>query len=158
MAHIIIAYYIILDYSEVRSLIMNILFYLLPVVFCAAGVGCFVYGVKNRNKEKEARRSWVRTEGVVKSVESSWGISSSDEGSKIVYTPLYEYVVDSVSYETRGWASSENINAYNVGDRTTILYNPENPGKAMPEKTKTGFLFLLVGVLFFIAGIAFIAF
>ena len=135
---------------------MEILFsYVFPGVFCLTGIACFIYGVKNRIKEKEARRSWVRTEAVVKSVESSWSNSSSEDGSKIIYTPVYEYSVDSVRYEIRGWASSESINAYNVGDKSTILYNPENPGKAMQEKTKAGLVFLLVGVLFFIAGVAF---
>ena len=146
---------------------MNILFsWVLPGVFCLTGFGIFILGVKRTIKEKEAKKWWKQTEGIVKNIEVSEGSSLMGSGSTMSgmrtshsphfkYYPVYEYFADSISYTIKGGNGSSNPQAVRKGDRAGILYNPENPAHAMLENSRLGRIFILAGIIFIIAGIVF---
>ena len=147
---------------------MNIVFsWIFPGVFCLAGLGLFFLGITLAKREKEAKQFWKHTEGIVKNLEistsntlsmsrssSKWNMSEV-RSSIPRYIPVYEYCVDSVRYTVKGSSGGSNPAAIKSGDRAVILYNPANPGNAMLEKTKLGRAFMVVGIIFFIAGMLF---
>jgi len=66
----------------------------------------------------------VEVPGTVIRMESS---NSSDGGT--TYSPVFSYTVDGQQYEYES-VNSSNPPTHKVGDVETLLYNPDNPGKA----------------------------
>ena len=117
---------------------LNLFFYLIEGVFLAAGVLMVFFGIKSKNKERNARQFWEKTTATVISIDSS-----GDES----YFPVYKYFVDSVEYTKRSVISNEKSR---IGDSFTVLYNPQNPGEALEEMDKAGGGLMIIGILFII--------
>ncbi|WKZ35746.1 MAG: DUF3592 domain-containing protein [Anaerolineales bacterium] len=66
----------------------------------------------------------VKVEAAVVRLESS---SSADSG--ITYSPVFRYTVDGVDYEYES-VNSSSPPTHEVGEVSTLLYNPNNPAKA----------------------------
>ncbi len=66
----------------------------------------------------------VKVEATVVRLESS---SSADSG--ITYSPVFRYTVDGVDYEYES-VNSSSPPTHEVGEVSTLLYNPNNPAKA----------------------------
>lgn len=68
--------------------------------------------------------SGIEVEGTVVRLESS---HSSDSGTS--YSPVFRYTVNGQEYEYES-VNSSNPPTHQVGDVTTLLYQPDNPAKA----------------------------
>jgi hypothetical protein len=66
----------------------------------------------------------IEVEGTVVRLESS---HSSEGGT--TYSPVYRYTVDGEQYEYES-VNSSSIPSHQVGESTTLLYDPNNPEKA----------------------------
>jgi hypothetical protein len=108
---------------------------LFMVIFGAifAGAGFFMY------KSMQIDESWTRTQGKIT------GASSRISDGSTTYTPIVEYTVDGVNYQTTGALSSS---AYpNVGSASEVAYNPATPNESKVVGGASSILFLGVFVV-----------
>lgn len=84
--------------------------------------------------------SGIEVEGTVIRLESS---HSSDSGTS--YSPVFRYTVNGQDYEYES-VNSSNPPTHQVGDVTTLLYQPDNPAKA--RENSFWELWLMPAILF----------
>lgn len=80
----------------------------------------------------------------------------TDKQTHTVYSPVYAYVVDDVTYEAKAAEYSYDMGKYKKGSKATILYNPNNPKECIVNG-KTGelyvsFLLTIFGIILVLIG------
>ena len=90
---------------------------LITIVF---GVFMFIISSKNQN--------YIKTEATVSNVveiENTYTINDNESGVEKIYNVDLKYTVDSKEYD----GTLDNVSKYNVGDKITIYYNPDDPSQ-----------------------------
>lgn len=93
-----------------------VLVVVVPIVF---GLGLLLASNLNRVLSHET------TEAVIVDL-----VFSIDSDGDAAYTPVYEYFVNGDAYRYTGAISYSGVIVPSIGDRATILYDPENPADA----------------------------
>ena len=82
--------------------------------------------------------------------------TDNDGRTSYIYYPIIEYNVENEIIKT-SMSSGSNSPAYSVGDRITILYNPNNPKEFIVKGDKSSelfvYIFLGIGAFITVAGI-----
>lgn len=95
--------------------------FLIPfgIVLIVFGVIIFVINSKNQN--------FIKTEAIVTNVQLSQEEYLDADGSRVeaTYNVTIKYTVDEIDYEE----TVENISKYEVNDKMTIYYNPQDPSQ-----------------------------
>ena len=127
--------------QKVLPLIVGIIF---------IGVGIFMY-ISNNNLVKKCTEE---VEAVV--VDMKEDFSSDDDGDIYTYYPIIEYRVDEETIKSTMSKGSSNPE-YKLGDKVTILYNPNNTKEFIIKGDKSSgifsFVFMGLGVLVTVFGV-----
>ena len=91
-------------------------FFAVPLMFMVVGVGLWLLGNVNRLVTHDT------VEGVVVELEQSFDSDGDD-----LYKPTYEYVVDGNTYRYQSQVSYGGLLVPDIGDRRSLLYNPDDP-------------------------------
>ena len=98
-------------------------------------------------------RCTAETTATVIELEKHTSTKSKKHGKTVTYAPIYEYVVDGTKYTNVGEVAA-NPAKEKVGDKITIHYDPDSPGKCYYSDTTklyriiygaVGGAFLLIG-------------
>ena len=115
---------------------------LVGILFLAVGI--FMY-VRNDNLTKSCT---VETEATVVDMKQEFN-SDSDSSSQYTYYPIIEYIVNDDTVRAT-MDSGSSTPAYNVGEKITILYNPNKTKQFIVKGDKMGnimgYVFLGLGV------------
>lgn len=68
-------------------------------------------------------------------------IASTDSDGDVTYAPVYEYDVEGQTYRYQSLVSLGGLAVPDIGDRKTLLYNPDDPGDA---RVRNMFLLLIL--------------
>lgn len=117
------------------------LFVSIFVIFCVVSMG---YGVYTEYQIRDKMNRFTECSGNITSYETR----SEDEGSEIIYAPVYEYLVGTNHYTITGSYSSAKPK---IGRGVIIYYNPENPADAICDQENDG-----TGKLLFFVGLGFL--
>jgi hypothetical protein len=143
---------------------------ILALVFAGAGLFALVRGFIDFRTSK-ASRDWPPVEGQVNVATVEMKTESDEDGTTTSYSPrvVYTYAIagqqytsDQVVVGARRWHSSqaraEAKLAYQTGQQVTVYYNPNKPAQAVLEAgaTRGARGMLAIGIVFTIAGIAFV--
>lgn len=123
------------------------------VMFLTLAAGAWVYGLFSAVQTHEMLSTWVKTEGVVTSMERS--TSHGRRGSHTSYRACYRFEVDGVRYEGKQSVAS-NPPAYHKGETLTVLYNPAHPYESDVDSAFNlyikSFALGFVGMILFLIG------
>ena len=113
--------------------------------FIPAGIMLIIFGVimfviNNKNQ------NYIGIEAVVSKVELLQEEYIDTDGNRVepTYNANVKYTVDGKEYDEK----LENVSKYNVGDKMTIYYNPNNPEEITGSKS------IIIPIVMIIAGIA----
>jgi len=122
-------------------------YFLLGLVFVAIGVISLVKGSKGKSR----RTACVM--GSIINVEEKLDIRTDKAGEarRYRYIPTFGYRVNGQNYTCSGVYAYDAKRRFQVGDAAQIWYDPCNPADAAPQeaakaKSKTGVVFILIGV------------
>lgn len=150
----------------------NSLVGLIIVTLVCAGVGSFFtfYLGLPMYRRALASTSWPTTDG---RIQTSRVETSRDNKGKTRYTSAvqFAYEVQGQNYESAyvwpsgGYSSSSEsehrkvVERYTPGKQVKVFYDPQKPefGILEPGVTSTNYIVLIVGVMFFLAGLVMIA-
>ena len=119
------------------------------LIFIVIGFALIVWGIINIISRSKKKKTYTLTEGKV----IDYAVSRSDDGS-YTYGIIAEYMVDGISYTINPTSYSGTTRAkHPIGSIVKVRYNPENPFDAIFDKDGGSVLMLIVGIVFFIAGI-----
>ena len=110
----------------------------LGLILIVAGIIILVISIKNQN--------YIEIEAVVTNVYVRQEEVNDDDGIHMedVYDVSFKYIVDGKEYNNK----FDGISKYNVGDKMTIYYNPNNPQEITGSKS------IIIPVVMIIGGIA----
>lgn len=114
---------------------------LLLVIF---GVVFFIINTKNQD--------YIKIEATVLNVELEEDEYIDTDGNQVEakYNVTIQYTVDGKDYTN----TLENVSKYNVGDKTTVYYNPKDPTKITQTKTLIiPIIMIILGIVSFVGGI-----
>ena len=114
------------------------------------GVGIFMF-IRNNNLIKKCTEE---VDGIVVDMKEDY--SSDDDGTSYIYYPIIEYKVGEEIIKGTMDKGSSNP-SYKIGDKVTILYNPNNKNEFIVKGDKSSSIFSVVfiglGILVIILGI-----
>ena len=118
--------------------------FFIPVglIFIIFGIAIFVINTKNQ--------SYIKTEATVLNIElleDAYNNIDEKQDEK-TYKATIKYTVDGKEYTT----TLENVPKYNIGDKTTIYYNPKDPSKITQTKSLILPIVIIVGGILFLTG------
>ena len=110
----------------------------LGLILIIFGVIVFVINTKNQN--------YLKIEATVLDVKVLEEAHTDIDGNQVdeTYSATIEYIVDGKKYTQ----TLDNVPKYNVGDKTTIYYNPQDPNQITQSKS------LIIPIIMIIAGFA----
>ena len=120
--------------------------FLIPVGIILIIFSIFMFFSNNKTK------NYIKVEVEVSKVELYEEETTDSEGNKVeaLYTVYVKYTVDGVEYEEEYGQFS----GYKVGDKKTLVYNPDNPKEISdPPSLLFTLIFLGLGVGFLVGGI-----
>lgn len=120
--------------------------FLIPAGIILIIFSIFMFFANNKTK------NYPKVEAVVSKIELYEDETTDAEGNKVeaVYTVYMKYTVDGVEYEEEYGQFS----GFKVGDKKTIVYNPDNPKEISdPPSLLFTLIFFGLGVGFLIGGI-----
>ena len=109
----------------------------LGVILIIFGVIIFVINMKNKN--------YLKIEATILDTKVLEEAYTDADGNHVdeTYSATIEYTVDGKKYQQ----TLDNVSKYNVGDKMTIYYNPQDPNQITQSKT------LIIPIVMIIAGI-----
>ena len=114
--------------------------FLIPmgIILIVCGIIFFVITKQNQN--------YIKTEAIVSSVQLVEEAYTDVDGNHVeaTYDVGVKYTVDGTEYDE----VLQGITKYNIGDKMTIYYNPENPNQITQSKS------LIIPLIMIIGGIA----
>lgn len=99
---------------------MQVLYFLLAIVFILLGVGVLVSGIK------KCKQCNGKTFGTITDVHE-FEDRDKDGYRTRYYSPKFEYKVDGHTYHGIGDTSYEHFKKIKIGGNIKVFYNPENP-------------------------------
>lgn len=108
------------DSQKVKLLQINVPGLIILMIGCLALIGWSIYQVVDENRFSKI---CVRTEGVVVDYDMYY-----DEDDDKRYIGIYEYTVNGEAYQVE--EISGHMSAPEIGDKTYIFYDPQNPEEA----------------------------
>ena len=129
-----------------------------PIVLIVFGVIITIIGIfativlYNHGKELE-RKGKTFTETVATVVDNSHRTERDEDGfERDLYTPVFEYEVNGVTY--RGESNTESTSKETIGKEIQIKYNPADPKDyILASQGDFGSMYFLFGLVFVVAGI-----
>ena len=108
------------------------------LILIIVGIVVFVISIKNQN--------YIKVEAIVTNVNVRQEEVTDNDGTHMedVYDVSFKYTVDGKEYNN----NFDGISKYNVGDKMTIYYNPNNPEEITGSKS------IIIPIVMIIAGIA----
>jgi hypothetical protein len=136
------------------------------ILFVAIGVIFLVVSIVNR-KKASASQNWPAAQGQVTYSSVREEVNTDENGVSYSYIPVVQYTYTVMGQQFTGnrisfgaqnnarKAAEEVATRYSPGSAVTVHYNPDKPQEATLE-TKAGgsTLFLIVGIIFAVIGIA----
>lgn len=116
----------------------------LGIILIIVSILLFVVGNNNKN--------YIKTESIVSKVELVKEETTDSEGNieEATYDIYVKYTVDGKEYETE----LGEMFKQNVGDKITIVYNPDNPNEiSQPSSILLNICLLVVGSVSLVGGI-----
>ena len=109
----------------------------LGVILIIFGVIIFVINMKNKN--------YLKIEATILDTKVLEEAYTDTDGNHVdeTYSVTIEYTVDGKKYQQ----TLDNVSKYNIGDKMTIYYNPQDPNQITQSKT------LIIPIVMIIAGI-----
>jgi hypothetical protein len=126
---------------------------LMPLAFVAVGVLIAALGVRGLRADARFRRSGQAAEAEITGMRHEWRGTPGDR-SRISFAVLRFVLPDGRTVETQAdfamsWPPRH------VGDRVTILYDPDNPARARISRGLTGAAPTIMGAGLLVFGIVF---
>lgn len=108
------------------------------LILIVVGIIVFVISIKNQN--------YIKVEAIVTNVNVRQEEVTDNDGTHMedVYDISFKYTVDGKEYNNK----FDGISKYNVGDKMTIYYNPNNPEEITGSKS------IIIPIVMITAGIA----
>lgn len=109
----------------------------LGVILIIFGVIIFVINMQNQN--------YLKIESTILDIKVLEEAYTDADGNQVdeTYSATIEYTVDGKKYQQ----TLDNVSKYNVGDKMTIYYNPQDPNQITQSKT------LIIPIVMIVAGI-----
>ena len=124
----------------------RILAIIVPVILLVGGVMFIALGAINLNQVK----SFPQVDATVTNLEEEVG--TDPDMSDVNETVTVQYVVNGKSYEEV--LQFHETGKYRVGDVITVRYDPEKPNYVTAGSNKTSVIYVAVGALFALGGLA----
>ncbi|GAB4298283.1 MAG: hypothetical protein Kow0068_22210 [Marinilabiliales bacterium] len=133
-----------------------------PILSIIIGVAVIIFGIYSYFSQKEFLENSVETVGVVVDVVqdySSVNIRSKKYSSdnSMVFKPVVEFQdKNGNTYTFKSSRGSKYLKTYEIGKKLTVLYNPDNPEKAMLKSAankSTTYISGAAGILFILIGL-----
>lgn len=131
------------------------------IAFSFTGLIFIAISIYLKNKtDYLIRKCKSKTKGILKEVGEVVREHSDDDHyyKRIHYFPIYEFEVQGKKYQTRGTKEAFSKYYFKIGEIVDINYNQENPEESYKEGdefSKVWLIFLIVGIICIIQGIAF---
>ena len=108
------------------------------LILIIGGILVFIITLKTQN--------YIKVEAIVTNVDVRQEEVTDNDGTRYedVYDVSFKYTVDGKEYNNK----YDGISKYNVGDKMTIYYNPNNPEEITGSKS------IIIPIVMIIAGIA----
>jgi len=139
---------------------------MIGIVLILFGALRLIPSIKQNSTIKNARKSWKSAEGTFISMRkyrsnitsrSPSRLRSSESTTQITrYYPVFEYFVNSRQYKIESTDGSMMPDTYKSGDKTNVLYNPENPKSAVLESDINPSWIFIVAIILIFFGICLI--
>ncbi len=115
-------------------------------------VGCviFLLGFLSIRKEsRKKKRCTASASAMIVEVQAEKDEAGSENThKKYTYTPIYEFTVNGNTIRKSGGIYSHNKHDFNVGDTSTVRYNPDKPEEFLVSGKSGGKIFGVALVLF----------
>ena len=130
-----------------KKLGKGLILILFCVLFTGAGLLCIYF-----TRQTEIRTAhYVHTYGFVVDYREKWFSDNTDDTyDNYKYAPIIEYEVDGKVYTI--YSDNYSSRPDFIGTPIAIDYDPENPDKAIIEKTESNIVSYIVGGLFVLIG------
>lgn len=116
-----------------------------PLIVIGIGVLLIICGFTWLKKIKGKKLICTSScEGEIAGISKS--IKSDEAGDTMMYSPVFNYNVEGVSYTKESTISSSRCK-YNKGDKIMVFYNPQNPDQYYVKGNNSN-IFMAVVVLF----------
>lgn len=103
---------------------------------------------------KNSKCTLKETATIIKIEEKSVSYRNLKQSMKItIYTPVYEYIVNGITYYFNG--IEESIPRRNLGDEEYVFYDPNKPSRIICQKDNT-FKIVLTFIIWILIGLSFI--
>jgi len=122
------------------------------LIMLAGGAFVMVFGIGKLNERKKILAKGVKVEGVVFDIEKNWDMDAGDTSSTTQYYPVIRYVTAEKEWVTKKYEVTGGLNLYKVGDKVTVVYDPDEIEHFIIDDGKTKWL----GPVFITVGIALI--
>ncbi|WP_295791467.1 DUF3592 domain-containing protein [Mucilaginibacter sp.] len=122
------------------------------LIMLAGGAFVMVFGIGKLNERKKILAKGVKVEGVVFDIEKNWDMDAGDTSTSTQYYPVIRYVTAEKEWVTKKYEVTGGLNLYKVGDKVTVVYDPDEIEHFIIDDGKTKWL----GPLFIVVGIALI--
>lgn len=120
--------------------------YIVPVILLLGGILFVALGVINLNQVK----NYPQVDAVVTHLEQETEVGADNGDINETITVLY--IVDGKEYQEV--LQFHEVGKYQVGDTVTVRYDPENPNYVTAGNTKTSVIYIALGAVFALGGLA----
>jgi hypothetical protein len=122
------------------------------LIMLAGGAFVMVFGIGKLYERKKILAKGVKVEGVVFDIEKNWDMDAGDASSTTQYYPIVRYVTAEKEWITKKYEITGGLNLYKIGDKVTVVYDPDEIEHFIIDDGKTKWL----GPVFITVGIALI--
>lgn len=119
------------------------------LILLAGGAFVTVFGIGKQNERKKLLAIGTKAEGVVFDIEKNLDWESSTSGG-VEYWPIIRYVTAEKEWVTKKYEVTGALNAYKIGDKVTVVYDPGDIEHFIIDDGKTkwlGPIFIAVGIV-----------
>ena len=120
------------------------------VAYLLVGIAFVLFGILSIGKgSQKKKRCTASALAVIVEIEKD-DDEAGREGTrkKYTYTPIYEFTVNGNTIRKSGGIYSHNKHDFNVGDTSTVRYNPDKPEEFLVSGKSGGKIFGVALVLF----------